>query len=96
MKKPEIKDKGGLTGDFLVEKAKISTKKQSRKIALKRRKRQLFGTNLDRNLAKTPGKNSHFMGQSFTIQIDEYISIKYYFSPNLKENVLTIDFFGLE
>ena len=39
--------------DFLVEKAKISTKKQSRKIALKRRKRQLFGTNLNRNLGKT-------------------------------------------
>ena len=39
--------------DFLAEKAKISTKKRSRKIALKRRKRQLFETNLDRNLVKT-------------------------------------------
>ena len=43
--------------DFLLGllglKTKISTKKQSRKIALKRRKRQLFGTNLDRNLVKT-------------------------------------------
>ena len=43
--------------DFLLGllgcKRKISTKKQSRKIALKRIKRQLFGTNLDRNLVKT-------------------------------------------
>ena len=54
MKKPEIKDKGGLfAGTSWLKKAKISTKKQSRKIALKRRKRQLFGTNVDRNLVKT-------------------------------------------
>ena len=38
--------------DFLDEKAKISAKNKSCKIALKRRKKQLFGTNVDRNLVK--------------------------------------------
>ena len=38
---------------FLLEKTKISTKKQSHKIALKRRIRQLSGANLDRNFVKT-------------------------------------------
>ena len=52
MKKPAIKDKTSYW-DFLLEKAELSTKKQSRKIALKRRKRELFGTNLDRNLVIT-------------------------------------------
>ena len=54
VKKPESKGQRWTSyWDFLAEKAKISTKKQSRKIAMKKRKRQLFGTNLDKNLVKT-------------------------------------------
>ena len=54
MKKLEIKDKGGLlTGTSCLKKQKFQQKKQSHKIALKRMKKQLFGTNLDRNLIKT-------------------------------------------
>ena len=53
MKKPEIKDRGGLlTGTSWLEKQKFQQKSKIEKIALKRRKRQLFGTNLDRNLVK--------------------------------------------
>ena len=54
MKTLEIKNKDGfLTETPWLKKQKFQQKKQSRKIALKRRKSQLFGTNLDRNLVKT-------------------------------------------
>ena len=54
MKKPEIKDKGGLlTGTSWLKKQKFQQKSKVVKFALKRKKSELFGTKVDRNLVKT-------------------------------------------
>ena len=96
VKKPEIKGKGGLhTGTSWL-------KKQSRKIALKRRKRQLFGTDLDRNLVKTATfwdkvrtMNFHSTYPPLILQFKlmNILALSYYLSPNLKRQCSNDRFF---